>query len=110
MIRTNLFFYPWHQKSRAVKALRTALGGKVIAVNGKSQYVPNENHVVINYGSSDMWFKPLGRVINSPAVIAKTANKRKFFEHVLKAPEPCRMPEFTTDAKVAIRWAGKGEV
>ena len=110
MNKSNLFFFPWHQKSRAVKALRTALGGKVIAVNGRSQYVSAEDHVIINYGSSGFFFTPLGRVINTPFAIARAVNKRRFFEYVMGAEKPCRIPEFTTDAKMAMRWATKGEV
>lgn len=110
--RSNVFIYPWHLKSRACRALRNALDVRIIHLT-RSTYVPNERHVIINYGSSSLAFNPLGRVINPPSLIHKAANKRIFFDLVSKSQkngENCRIPEYTTDAKQALKWAAKGEV
>lgn len=109
MFKKQLYFFPWHQKSRSVRALQEAIGGKIIMLRG-SKFEGSPDKVVINYGSSEVTpAVEKCKILNPPGILAQLTNKKTFFEAVSKNGGP-RIPSFTTDVKTAIKWSKEGEV
>lgn len=90
---------PYRQGSRAAKALATALGGKVLKLEG-SKFVPRPGDVLINWGNSnpDLAVHPYFRTINLPEQIRHASNKKNFF---LAMQEFCPdvIPRFWTSSQ-----------
>lgn len=89
---------PYRQGSRAAKSLATALGGKVLKLEG-SKFKVRHDDVIINWGSTDTEIQPyLHPIINPPSAIIHASNKKNFF---LAMQESCPdvIPRFWTSSQ-----------
>lgn len=81
--------YCGNENSEGGRALATALGIKRIKHNG-STYRPQPNDKIINWGCAGDSFPDRllrGDVLNGPAHVLTSANKRLFFEKMIELPE-----------------------
>lgn len=91
---------PYKQGSKSAKTLATALGGRVLKLEG-SRFRPRSGDVVINWGSSVDLPRLFGFTkINTPEKISVASNKLSFF-HAMQEAEPEIIPPF---------WEDKGEI
>ena len=89
-----MFIYPYRQGSGSVRALRDALGARVIRLEN-SRFRGGPNKIVINWGNSEGSEElEKSEVINKPAAVKLASNKLSFFNHV---KDSVRVPFFTTD-------------
>ena len=93
--------YPYMRGSRSAIALRDALQGKLIKLEG-SGYRPRANHLIINWGNSSVPNYPQGTVLNPAPVVQAASNKLRTFELLQQAG--VRIPEFTTVLQEALNW------
>jgi len=97
---TKFFVYPYKQGSASAKALATALGGRVIKLEG-SRYRNKPDHVVINWGSSDCppMYRDHLNPIPSPLNWSSRycSDKIKFFLACYDADESPRYVPFSCD-------------
>lgn len=107
----NLAIYPHNPNSEGAAELAAELGIRRIRQEG-STYVGRVGKTVINWGSSNLPAHVRGsRILNSPEAIAACSNKRTFFQTVDNRDGPApRVPEWTTDHQVAMRWILDGDV
>jgi hypothetical protein len=73
---------PYRQGSRGAKSLATALGGKVLKLEG-STWQPHPEDVVINWGNTKPIQGPARlaqRILNDPESIKTASNKLNFFD------------------------------
>lgn len=85
---------PYRQGSKGAKALATALGGKVLKLEG-STFIPKAGDVVINWGNVDPSENVLcclndgsgAYLLNYPSLIRKASNKLVFFQTMAKHEE-----------------------
>lgn len=107
----NLAIYPHNPNSEGAAELAAELGIRRIRQEG-STYVGRAGKTVINWGSSNLPAHVRGsRILNSPEAIAACSNKRTFFQTVDNRDGPApRVPEWTTDHQVAMRWILDGNV
>lgn len=102
------YFYT-ARPSRGGKALRLALGlrdlRRVPARNGRA-------NPIFCWGYVQGMGLTRSTVYNPPNKVAVAANKLKFFQAMAAAPEEDRprIPEFTTSAAEAIKWAEDGAI
>lgn len=66
---------PYRQGSKGAKALATALGGKVLKLEG-SKYLFRTGDVLINWGNTEY---AGGALLNPPASLKAATNKKNFF-------------------------------
>lgn len=103
----QLSMWSYNEFSEGAKELAVALGIKRIKREG-SKYQPAADKVIINWGDSKM---PLNlqasKVLNSPFIVGAMSNKLKFFELMGGS---CRLPEWTTDPKIAVEWLDEGAI
>lgn len=87
---------PYRQGSASAKALATALGGRVLKLEGSS-FKPKETDVLINWGSVT---RPPShdeyQYWNPPGLLKAATNKKTFFEK-MKEAHPDVIPQFWTD-------------
>lgn len=70
---------PYRQGSKGAKALATALGGKVLKLEG-SKFVLRNSDVIINWGNTDMGVSCVtASAMNCPAILRAATNKKQFF-------------------------------
>lgn len=94
---------PYRQGSRSAKALATALGGKVLKIDGHSTWRPTSSDVEINWGNTDphestllIWNDDVrGTFLNYPTAIRQASNKLLFFQK-MKEKYPDDIPAFWT--------------
>ena len=105
---------PYRRGSRSVRALADALGARILSsIPAQSRYHYQEGDTVINWGSTDpnwLWNVNGAYVLNPPALVATTVNKRNFFRY-LSATDPSLVPDlvpFTADLDVASSWYDNG--
>ena len=88
---------PYKQGSRSAKALSDELGAKVLRTNNSS-FVPADDDVVINWGSTKLPDNlTSATIINPPSKVALAADKLAFFYAMRGAENPI-VPKFWTDA------------
>lgn len=83
---------PYRQGSRSAKALATALGGKVLKLQG-SQFIPRPGDRLINWGNTHGDSAP--GMLNPKGRIRHASNKLLFFQD-MKDKYPDDIPEFWT--------------
>ncbi len=69
---------PYKQGSAGAKALATALGGKVLKLEG-SKFIPKLGDVIINWGNTSVG---MAGVLNPSALLKKCSNKLEFFRRM----------------------------
>jgi glutathione synthase/RimK-type ligase-like ATP-grasp enzyme len=105
MKRVKIFSY--NPYSEGAKNLANALGIKRIKHNN-SKYVPNREHLLINWGSTSLPIKlRVPRVLNLPALVRRVSNKLIFFE-TFGNEEEVNLPPHTTDQQIATEWSRDG--
>lgn len=87
---------PYRQGSKGAKALATALGGKVLKLEG-SKFIPRASDVLINWGNVDNTAKTL----NPAAVLKAATNKKNFFQ---------KMTDTGNDAIIPRYWTNRNEI
>lgn len=102
--RLKFFVYPYKQGSKSAKALATALGGKVLKLEG-SRFRPRDRNKVINWGSSNCQLQSL----NTSAAVREASNKLATFQKLAVEGGP-RLPQWTTDKNEALGWLRKSTV
>ncbi len=87
---------PYKQGSRGAKALATALGGRVLKLEG-SVWKPKAGDVVINWGSTDTEksFDPAD-LVQDPANVREASHKLLFFKR-MEEECPSVIPKFWTE-------------
>ncbi len=106
MTRTlsKVFLYAWNEHSAGAKALAIELGIKRIKHTG-SKFRQRPWKTIINWGSRTA---PGGVIIsnfiNCPNAVLDAQDKLKTFNRFKQAPNPPRVPEWTTDKEVAKKW------
>lgn len=92
--------------SESAKALRDALGIKMLLPNGKGKWKGKAGDTVINWGSSTTHPNlGLAQYVNSPEAVGKAANKLTTQREFAKVPEMERFTiPWTTDPVVAQQW------
>lgn len=100
---------PYKQGSRSAKALATALGGKVLRLQG-STFKPKPGDVLVNWGNSQPMSVSAPNLLaygeecswsdyyNTPVTIGHASNKLSFFQS-MESNEPGLTPKFWTDKK-----------
>jgi hypothetical protein len=88
---------PYKQGSRSAKALATALGGKVLKLQG-SQFIPKPSDKIINWGNTSV---VLSGVLNPGALLQKCSNKLEFFR---------RMEVMNLEHCIPNWWTKKGDI
>lgn len=68
-----------------------------------SRYVPRSRDTVINWGKGKDWAP--ARTLNKPSSVARAINKLSFFQACTGENAP-RVPDYTTDIRVAREWCG----
>lgn len=93
--------------SASVKALKTALNGLIIKIEG-SKYRPKALDIIINWGNSRVpeWLREGQRILNHPIQVAVAADKIRTFEALNSAGVP--HVQNTTSREEAQRWADAG--
>lgn len=110
-----MWIYSHNALSGGATELAEALGAKRIK-HDNSRFVGKADRVVINWGSSRLPEEVLKcRVINRPEEVVKASNKLTFFRTMSGVDvgidtylEPPRIPPYTTDVGVALRWQRDG--
>ncbi len=99
------FIYPYKSGSKSAKALRNALGGKLIKLEN-SGYRLRDDHIVINYGNSQIptWLNR--SIINMPAKVREAANKLSTFN--VLSTEGVPTVEYTESKDTAVGWVRGG--
>lgn len=100
--------YQYKAGSKSAKALADGLGIKRLKLQG-SRYRGGSDHVLINWGSSQLPALSVGRVLNQPAAVRLAANKRESFAR-WNDDEDVITPDNTTDREVAEGWLESGPV
>lgn len=99
--------YAYSNKSNSGKLVAQALDIRRIN-HENSQYTGGGNHVVINWGCSELPTfvdRRAGRVINRPETVLRGVNKLNFFDYVDgKVP----IPEWTDSERMAKSWLRRG--
>lgn len=105
--RKDVKIYTYNPGSQSAKAL--SLGLKVSRFKTASEFITKPEHIVINWGGTKMPrnLTNAGRILNKPEVVRRVSNKRSFFEDV--KPGGPRIPEFTSDPTLAMRWVSSGD-
>ncbi len=100
-----LHIYAYNEGSEGARQLAQVLGIRRIR-RERSQYVGSQRKTVINWGSSQVPENvSTSRILNNPARVAAMSNKRTFFE--LMDHTDARLPDWTTDRRVASAWGGR---
>jgi hypothetical protein len=92
---TRFRVLPYRQGSKGAKALATALGGKVLKLEG-SAFIPQAEDVIINWGSivdHPSCLCPM-LPLNPPGAIRCASNKLRFFRMMRDAGHNGIIPEF----------------
>lgn len=100
--------YAYSNQSNSGKLVAEALGVRRIN-HENSQYTGGGNHVVINWGASELpafIHRRAGRVINSSESVSRGLNKLDFFDYV---DGKVVTPEWTDSARMAKSWLRRGE-
>lgn len=99
-----MFIYSHNEASEGAKELAKALGAKRIKHEGSS-FVGGTNKIVINWGSRNIPTEVAkSKVINTAEALNTNANKLSFFRAVARSNDGPRVPRWTDDAKVAVKW------
>jgi hypothetical protein len=98
---------PYKRGSRGAKSLKAALvarGMKGVFIGKKAPKDPRA--LLVSWGNSEFEFpvERYSRIVNHPSVLGVMTNKLDFFRHVGASRS---VPEWSTDAKVALDWKGK---
>lgn len=96
--------FPYKLYSEGAKALADALHGKRVRAAGT--YRPKRADRIINWGNGQPPVSWRGPMLNPPEAVARAINKRIAFERMKAAG--VRVPEFTPDRGVALRWLTQG--
>lgn len=99
----KIYIYPYRKGSKSVKALKKALGVRVIK-RENSRFIHRPNRVVLNWGASDRFNE--GPVLNKAENIKKASNKLQAF-NILS--EGVSVPEYTTSRQEASQWLLEGD-
>tara|TARA_R100001086_G_C11848217_1_gene261058 strand:+ start:44323 stop:45105 length:783 start_codon:yes stop_codon:yes gene_type:complete len=104
------FIYPYRTGSRSVRALKDALNDTIrtrIIKLENSRYRPRPEHVVINWGNSEVQPWADGHtVLNHPVSVARSSNKHLAFHELSRAE--VSIPRYTTDIRHAQYWCDDG--
>lgn len=99
--------FPYKQGSKSAKALKEALGLKLIK-HENSSFKGSPEKIIINWGSSNLPEEVKKcKILNDDESVQIASNKKTFFE---KVKGLVNIPEFTTDRNVAEKWLEDGEV
>ncbi len=82
---------PYRQGSRGAKALASALGGKVLKLEGSS-YIYQQGDVLINWGSTSTGM--FTNILNFGFIVNRASNKLKFFQRMRDAGHTDIIPRF----------------
>jgi hypothetical protein len=101
LIMTRFRVLPYRQGSKGAKALATALGGKVLKLEGSS-FIPKAGDKIINWGNVQptssafpgYYAGPSVQYFNPPAIIKGASNKLLFFRMMRDAGHSDIIPEF----------------
>lgn len=91
--------YPARRSVPSARKITRALRGLMIKRVG-SRYRRKSNHILINWGSTDIPYRP---DYNQPEAVAVSSNKLRAFNKM----QDCgvRIPAYTTDKQVANSWS-----
>jgi hypothetical protein len=96
--------YAYNPGSQSARLLAEALGVRVLRHRG-STFRHGPRKTVINWGATTC---PLGsNIINGNARVNTARCKLRTFNAIHEA---CRVPEFTTDRRIALEWLQAGDV
>lgn len=99
-----MFIYSYNENSEGARALARALTAKRIK-HDKSAFIGGSGKVVVNWGATTVPNEVLkSRVLNPPNIVSDVTDKKKFFEKMRDASNGPRIPRFTSDPEVAIKW------
>lgn len=102
------FLYPYKMYSQSAKSLAKELGIKRIKHNN-SKFKPNEDKVIINWGSSHLPdCLDDSAILNRPEDVELCSNKIKFFTYMNEFNN-INIPEFTVHREEACKWLLNGE-
>lgn len=94
---------PYRQGSKGAKALATALGGKVLKLEG-STFQPSSSSIIINWGNTSQFQKADLNGID----LREATNKRNFFERMVEKGLQDLIPPFATDRAGAEQFLSSG--
>jgi glutathione synthase/RimK-type ligase-like ATP-grasp enzyme len=105
---TKTVLYSYSSKSQGAKKLAEALD--IPMIHFKSKFKNSEDTVIINWGASSWPFTAIGnqKIYNWPDTVYKAINKLYFFQTMTDAPDPPRIPPWTTSQTVAVVWNASG--
>lgn len=90
---------PYRQGSRSAKALATALGGKVLKLQG-STYTPRPSDIIINWGNTTPQCQTslyAAHLVNTGHIVRNVSNKLNFFNLMKEKQLDNLIPKFWTD-------------
>jgi len=101
------FFLYSNRPSNGAKELANALSARRIRPTG--QYVGRSSHTIINSGSTNPGVDfGLARVFNRPELVARSSNKRDFFQNLQQQSSEVQVPQWTVDQSTARSWLETG--
>lgn len=99
--------YAYKEGSKSAKALKQAIGIKMIKHEGSS-FKGNAEKIVINWGASTLTDEVNKcKVLNEADAVKIASNKLSFFE---KVKGQVNIPDFTTNKDEAQEWVENGEI
>lgn len=98
-----------NRKSKGAKALAKALGIKQWPYGHDYSEITTKQ-TFIAWGNTRVPPYDLLRVINPSEKVLEASDKTSFFTAMSKAANPPRLPEWTTDPKIALAWTKDGDV
>lgn len=101
------FIYPYKKGSRSVRALKDAIGGRIIKLEN-SRFRPGPRKTVINWGNSSTpsWLETTQNILNSPSRVAVASDKLRTF-NALSNAGVSTVP-FTESHATAMQWLSYG--
>ena len=104
----HVYVFPYRMGSRSASALAEALQVPQIRHTG-SKFRRASFKTVINWGASELPGHTHGcRILNKPELVARAANKLRFFQDTTKTKDGPRLVPWTTSRKEAQDWSSKG--
>ena len=108
VLKSKTFVYPWDMASRGARSIASNNEYKLIRLEN-SKFQGDVTKTVINWGAHKLSPEALKcHILNHPDKVSAASEKVSFFKISKSAIHPPRVPEYTTDKKVALDWVAEG--
>ena len=110
----RVFLIPYNDRVSATREIRREVDKTLDcwrAFSNARNYRSSKDHVIINWGNSDLdWIGTNFRAMaNSPVAVTKAISKLRFFEECRLRNPNIPIPKYTTDTREAQKWLNKGK-